>query len=221
MRLILAAVLAGCGLAFGAPMPALAQPLDCPPNCDRIPASAWIAPTSIPLYDAYRWPELHGLSVTAVNPRFRFEDVCGTPPAALDARSWAVAARSTATSSDGQWQLQAQVIHWRGDTWQGGQTAVAVFDAAVDAVRTCQVTAPLTSPSVTTAEPNRFAAVLSSPNRSVLHQYLLVDPRNSTLTELALWSTGVPVVPWPATSDASVLDGLAAPLCTAYIGSCR
>ncbi|MBO0680131.1 ATPase [Mycolicibacterium sp. S2-37] len=222
MRLFVAAVLAGCGLALIAPAPVRGQPMDCPPNCDRIPRSAWIAPTSIPLYDVYRWPELSGLSVTAVNPRFRFEEVCATPPAVVDARSWAVAARSSVTAPDGHWQLQAQVIHWRGETWRGGQTAVGVFDAALAAVRRCQLTAPFTSPSVTTAEPDRFAAVLSAPDRSVLHQYLLVDRNNSTVTELAMWSTSSPPqVPWPATPDGGVLDALAAPLCTAYIGSCR
>ncbi|MCK0172580.1 ATPase [Mycolicibacterium sp. F2034L] len=222
MRLFVAAVLAGFGLTLLAPIPAHAQPMDCPPNCDRIPSSAWIAPTSIPLYDVYRWPELAGLSVTAVNPRFRFEEVCDTPAAAQDPRLWAVSARSTATSPDGQWHLQAQVIHWRGETWRGGQTAIGVFDAALAELRRCQLTAPFTSPSVTTAEPDRFAAVLSSPDRSVLRQYLLVDPNNSTLTELAMWTTDAPPqVPWPAARDGAVLDALAAPLCTAYIGSCR
>jgi hypothetical protein len=221
MRLMVAALLASCGLALLTPAPTGAQPLNCPPNCDRIPASAWIAPTSIPLYGVYRWPDLAGLSVTATLPRFRFEEVCASAPVSDDPRSWSVAARSSVTSPDGQWRLQAQVIHWRGDTWEGGQTATAVFDTAVAALRKCQLTAPLTSPSLTTAEPNRVAAVLSAPDRTVLHQYLLADPRNSTLTELALWSTPAPGVAWPAVSDASVLDALAAPLCTAYLDSCR
>lgn len=222
MRLILAAVLAGCGLALAVPAPVFAQPRDCPPNCDRIPASAWIAPTSIPLYDVYRWPELSGLSVTAADPRFRFEDECATAFTTDDPRVWAVAARSTVTSPDGQWQLQAQALHWRGETWRSGQTATDVFDAAVANVRRCQLTAPFTSPSVTTAQPDRLAAVISTPDRSVLHQYLLVDRRNGTLTELALWSTALPPqVRWPAVSDDSVLDAMAAPLCAAYIGSCR
>jgi len=221
MRLMVAALLAGCGLALATPAPAGAQPLNCPPNCDRIPASAWIAPTSLPLYDVYRWPELSGLTVTATDPRFRFEQLCRTPPVAADPRSWSVAARAAATSPDGQWHLHAQVMHWRGETWQAGQTAVAVFDSAVGALRRCQLTAPQTSPSLTTAEPNRVAAVLSSPDRSVLHQYLVVDPRNSTVTELALWSAPTPSVAWPAVSDSSVLDALAAPLCAAYLDSCR
>lgn len=221
MRLMVAALLASCGLALVTPTPVRAQPLNCPPNCDRIPATAWIAPTSIPLYGVYRWPDLAGLSVTATDPRFRFEEVCATAPVADDPRAWSVAARSSATSPDGQWHLQAQVIHWRGDTWQGGQTAAAVLDTAVASLRKCQLTAPLTSPSLTTAEPDRVAAVLSAPDRSVVHQYLLADPRNSTVTELALWSAPVTGVVWPAVPDDSVFDALAAPLCTAYLDSCR
>ncbi|WP_197375490.1 ATPase [Mycolicibacterium baixiangningiae] len=222
MRLLVAAVLASCGVALITPVSAPANPLDCPPNCDRIPRSAWIAPTSIPLYDVYRWPELSTLSVTAVTPLFRFEEMCATPTAAVDdPRTWAVASRASITSPDRQWHLQAQVIHWRGETWRGGELATAVFDEAVTALRNCQLSAPSTSPSVTTAEPTRMAAVLSAPDRSVLHQYLVADTRNSTITELALWSTAQPSVLWRPVADAAVLDALAAPLCTAYIGSCR
>jgi hypothetical protein len=222
MRLLVAAVLASCGLALVTPAAASADPQDCPPICDRIPRSAWIAPTSIPLYDVYRWPELSTLSVTAVTPRFRFEEVCATPSmAADDPRTWAVAARASVTSVDRQWHLQAQVMHWRGETWRGGQLAGAVFDDAIASVRSCQLTAASTSPSTTTVEPTRMAAVVSAPDRSVLHQYLVVDPHNSTVTELALWSTTQPSVLWRPLPDATVLDALGAPLCTAYIGSCR
>ncbi|BCI55293.1 hypothetical protein NIIDNTM18_45710 [Mycolicibacterium litorale] len=221
MRLLVAAVLASCGMALLTPV-ASADPQDCPPLCDRIPRSAWIAPLSIPLYDVYRWPELSAVSVTAVAPRFRFEETCAARAAdADDPRSWAVAARAAVTSPDRQWHLQAQILHWRGETWRGGQLATAVFDEAVAALRNCQITAPAVSPSITTAGPARMAAVLSTPDRSVLHQYLVVDPRNSTVTELALWSSAQPSVPWRPVPDAFVLDALAAPLCTAYIASCR
>ncbi|MGE2716361.1 ATPase [Mycolicibacterium litorale] len=222
MRLLLAAVLASCGLALITPVGASANPLDCPPNCDRIPRSAWIAPPSIPLYDVYRWPDLSSVSVTAVTPWFQFEETCGAPALGSDnPRSWAAAARSTVTAPDRQWHLRAQVLHWRGEPWRWGQVAATVFDDAVAMLRACQLGAPSVSPSVTTDEPTRMAAVLSGPGRSVLHEYLLVDPRNSTVTELALWSSAQPSVPWRPVPDAFVLDALAAPLCTAYIGSCR
>ena len=55
----------------------------------------------------------------------------------------------------------------------------------------------------------------------MLHEYLLADPRSGTLVELAMWATTPPLVDWPSVPDAQVLDAMAAPLCTAYIGSCR
>jgi hypothetical protein len=219
MRILLATVLAGCGLAF-APARVDAAPLDCPPFCDRIPPSAWIAPTSIPLHDAYRWPELGAVATPVTAPLFRFEEACGSPPVD-DARAYAVASRAVVTSPDGLWHLQAQVMHWRGEAWRAGETATEVYDAGVAALRRCQLTAPHTSPSLTTAEPERKAAVISDAAGPTLREYLLVDPRSGTISELALWSTGRQARPWPAVADTDVLDAMAAPLCVAYIDSCR
>jgi hypothetical protein len=225
MRVMLAALLAACGMAFasGPVGPAYAAPRDCPPNCDRIPDSAWIEPTAIPLYSTYRWPGLAGVAVTAAGTRFRFEEACNTPPIVGDARQSAVAARAIVPQPEGQWQLQAQVVHWRGETWRGGQLASAVFDSAVASLRSCQLTAPLTSPSLTTDTPTRMAAVLSGvlPGQAVLHQYLLLNPDNSTVAEVAMWATTPPRIDWPTVPDAQVLDAMSAPLCRAYIDSCR
>ena len=225
MRMMLAAVLAACGLAMAASpvVPAYALPRDCPPNCDRIPDSAWIDSTTIPLYSAYHWAGLAGVAVTATNPRFRFEEACGTPPVPNDARSFAVASRAVVPQPEGQWQLQVQVMHWRGETWRGGQLASAVFDTAVAALRGCQLTSPLSSPSLTTDAPDRMAAAVSGvlPGQQVLHEYLLVNPRNSTVVEVAMWATTPPRVDWPPVSDPQVLDAMAGPLCTAYLDSCR
>lgn len=216
--MILAALLATCGMAV-APSPAWSLPGDCPPFCDRIPDSAWIAPTSVPLHGQYRWPALAGLAVTAAVPRFKFEEVCSPPPIANDARDFAVAERAVVSQPAGQWQLQAQVLHWRGERWSISQLAESVFDVAVATLRACQASAPLQSPSITTGELNRLAAVISGP--VIVHQYLLADPNSGTVVELAMWSTAPPMVPWPSVPDAQVLDAMAAPLCTAYIGSCR
>jgi hypothetical protein len=223
--MVLAAIVAAWGLAIapGAVVPAYALPVDCPPNCDRIPNSAWIDPKAIPLFSTYSWPGLAGVAVTATNPRFRFEEACATPPVPDDPRGYVVAARATVPQPEGQWQLQVQVMHWRGETWRGGQLAAAVFDKAVAALRGCQLTSPLTSPSLTTDAPNRMAAVVSGvlPGQAVLHEYLLVNPYNSTVVEVAMWSSTPPRVEWPAVPDQQVLDAMAAPLCTAYIDSCR
>jgi hypothetical protein len=226
MRLMLAVLLSSCALAV-APVaigPAYAVPMDCPPNCDRIPDSAWIDRTALPLYSTYRWSGLAGIAVSATNPRFRFEEACASPPTPDDdPRSFAVAARATVPQPEGHWQLQVQVMHWRGETWRGGQLATAVFDKAAAALRGCQLTSPLTSPSLTTDSPNRVAAVISGvlPGQTVLREYLLVNPLNSTIVEVAMWSVTPPRVDWPSVVDAQILDAMDSPLCTAYIDSCR
>lgn len=216
MRMVLATFLVACGLAVAPP--AAAEPESCPPTCDRIPDAAWIAPWGIPLNPRYSWPKLPGVAVTALAPRFRLEDLCASPPVPQDPRSWAVAERAQVVNPDGQWQLQAQVVHWRGETWRGGQIAQDVFNTAVALLRACQRTNGAASPSVTIDESDRMAAVVSGP--VILHQYLVANPANSTVTELALWSTAPPLTPWPGIADATVLDALGAPLCSAYLGSC-
>ena len=135
MRLLLAVAVATCGLAIApsAGWPAHAVPGECPPICDAIPDSAWIVPTSIPLYPVYQWPGLAGLSVTAPSARFGFEALCGSPAVADDPRAYAVSARSVVLHPAGQWNLLVQVIHWRGDTATGGATdARATIEEAVD-----------------------------------------------------------------------------------------
>jgi hypothetical protein len=223
MRLTVATMLIASGLVVAqvSAVAAHADPETCPPVCDRIPDTAWIAPSAIPLNSTYRWPSLAGAAVPmtgTTTPRFRFEEVCGTPPAPHDPRESAVAGRATVMHPDGQWQLQALVLHWRGDTWLGGQLASSVFNAGVAALRGCQRGTPAQSPSITTDEPNRLAAAISGP--VIMHTYLISHPQSSTISELTLWSSGSPEVPWPVISDAAVLDAMTAPVCAAYIGSC-
>lgn len=191
----------------------------CPPACNRIPDAAWISPAAIPLDSHYSWQPLAGLAVTSAAPRFRFEELCGSPSAAGDPRGYAVAEHAVITNPVGQWQLQAQILHWRGETWRGGQLALDAVAGAAAALRACQQTNPAASPSLTLDEPDRLAAVISGP--VILHQYLLADPVSSTVTELALWSAAPPATPYPTLSDTAVLDALAAPLCSAYLGSCQ
>jgi hypothetical protein len=223
VRLMLAVALATCGLAIApiAGWQARAVPGDCPPICDAIPDSAWVDPTAIPLYPVYRWPGLAGLAVTAPSPRFGFEALCTSPPVANDPRAYAVAARSVVLHPEGQWNLLVQVVHWRGDTATGGDTALTTLETARSRLRDCQLTAALTSPSITTNDPERIGAVISDAGDQVMHEYLLADPDSSTIVELALWSSLPPQVGWPAVADAQVLDAMAAPLCSAYIRSCR
>ena len=91
------------------------------------------------------------------------------------------------THRQGQWQLRAEVVHWRGETGRAGASATSVFDIAAAALRGCQLGVAAESPSVTVDEPNRLSAVVSGP--TVLHTYLVAHPENSTISELALWTT--------------------------------
>ncbi|WP_375481636.1 ATPase [uncultured Mycobacterium sp.] len=224
MRVILAAMLLAGGLAVAAlsAMPAPAEPENCPPVCDRIPDSAWINAGAVPLNSVYRWPALSGvagaMTGTGTTPRFRFEELCATPPFPRDSRDSAVASRAKVTNPQGQWQLQAQVLHWRGDTARGGENAAGVFNIAATALRSCQLGAANQSSSITVDEPNRLAAVISGP--VILHTYLVAQPQNSSISELSLWSSAPPQTPWPTLSDTQVLDAMSGPLCAAYIGSC-
>ncbi len=217
MRMALAAALAVAGVGFAPPV--VAEPAStCPPACNRIPDSAWISPAAIPMDARYHWPQLAGLAVSTRSPRFRFEELCATPPLSEDPRAFAVAERSVVTAPDGQWQLHVQIVHWPGETWWAGQLARDTMAAAVSALRACQQTNPGASPSLTFDGPERVAAVISGP--VILHQYLMADPVSSTVVELALWSTAPPQTPYPTVDPAPVFDALGAPLCTAYIDSC-
>jgi hypothetical protein len=223
MRLVLVMLLVASGLVVGrvSSVAAHADPETCPPVCDQIPDTAWIASSGIPLNSTYRWPSLAGVAVPmtgTATPRFRFEEVCATPVFPQDTRNSAVASRATVVNPQGQWQLQDEVLHWRGDTARGGQNASSVFDVAAAALRGCQLGAAAESPSLTVDEPNRLAAVISGP--VIMHTYLVAEPENSSISELTLWSAEPPQVPWPVISDAQVLDALKSPVCAAYIGSC-
>jgi hypothetical protein len=223
MRVVLVTMLIASGLVVVrvSATAAHADPETCPPVCDRIPDTAWISPSAVPLSSTYRWPSLSGMAVPmtgTTTPRFRFEEVCATPSFAQDTRNSAVASRATVANPQGQWQLQAQILHWRGDTARGGQNASSVFAVAAAALRGCQLGVPAQSPSVTTDEPNRLAAVISGP--VIMHTYLVAHPQNSTVSELTLWSPAPPQVPWQVVPDAQVLDAMTEPVCVAYIGSC-
>lgn len=224
MRMILATMLVAGGFAVAlvVVVPAHAEPESCPGVCDRISNTAWIDQHALPLDAVYHWPALAAQAVqttgSAPGPRFRFEELCAAPAISRDPRDPAVSARSTVQHPDGQWQLQAQVLHWRGDTARGGAVAAAAFANAVAALRNCQQRAPAESPSLTTDESTRMAAVISGP--VVMHTYLIAHLASSTISEVTLWSSAPPQASWPAMADDPVLGAMSAPLCEAYIASC-
>ncbi|CAN5549828.1 hypothetical protein BH11ACT7_BH11ACT7_21050 [soil metagenome] len=218
VRVILAGLLVSCSLLLAPPSGA--DPQTCPPTCDQIPATAWPQPWTLPLYPTSRWPPLTGLARPAPQPRFLFEQLCGTQRVADDPRIYAVAATAEVLAPPGQWQLRAQIVHWRGETWRGGQLTMSVFEDAAAALRGCQ--SGLLEPHITTDEGDRLAAELTGP--IVIHQYLVAHPQSSTISELVFWvdpgPDGRPQVPWPAPPDTQVLEAMVTPLCGAYLSSC-
>lgn len=220
-RVVLALAVAVSGMVL-TPGQGRAVPGVCPPICDAIPDAAWIESSSVPLYPMYRWPGLAGLAVTVAAPRFEFESWCASPVRESDPRDYAVAARARVTNPAGQWNLHAQVLHWRGDVVTGGRTALQTLEWARMALASCQLTAAQVSPSLTTSDAKDLVGVISDVGRRVMHTYLLVDPANSSLVELTLWTTLPTAVEWRGVaSDTQVLDAMAVPLCAAYVGSCR
>jgi hypothetical protein len=224
VRLVAVIALIAGGLlvtSMAAPTVARAEPETCPPVCDRIPDTAWIPREAIPLGSTYHWPS-PAASATAMTgaamPRFRFEEVCATSTLPYEMRDAAVSSRATVDRPQGQWQMRAEVVHWRGDTWRGGQYATSTLSNAAAALRGCQQSAASESPSVTVDEPNRLSAVVSGP--TILHTYLVAHPENSTISELTLWASDPPQLPFPIISDAAVLDAMSASMCAAYLGSC-
>jgi hypothetical protein len=170
----------------------------------------------VPLDSVYRWPALAGvaMAVTGATPLFRFEELCGTPAAPQDPREYAVAARAVVANPEAQWQLQAQVLHWLGDTWLGGQLATSVFNAAVAALRTCQGGAP--SQSITTAHgrgDQRASDHAHLPGRASAKQH---HQRTRAVGYGAARSAIGRRRQMPC-----VLEAMTAPLCAAYISSCQ
>jgi hypothetical protein len=197
--------------------------VNCPPACDRIPDAAWIDPSAVPLYSTYSWPPLAGLAATSSRPRFRFEEPCSTPRPQYEQRDGTVAAKSILTHPPDQWQLQVQIIHWRGDPWVGGQRASTTMDWAAAALRACKLSTSQVSVSVSADAPgNGLAAVVSVGGAKpiVIHQYLVSDVRNSTIVEVAMWTSSPPRLNWPETNDRQLIDAMIAPLCRAYVDSC-
>jgi hypothetical protein len=218
VRVILAAVLAGVlvgGSLVVTPV-AAALPESCPPTCDRIPDTAWPAPPSP--NTTVTWPPLANLAAPVLRPRFYAEELCSIVLPPDDPRSYAVAAKAEVPAPPGQWQMRAQIIHWRGDTATGGQLVAAAFEQAKAALRACQVVTPPFSPSLTTDRDGRLAAVITGPQ--LVHQYLVAHPQSSTIAELVFWAPTPPLAPWSAPPDAQVLAAMTRALCAAYLSSC-
>ena len=76
------------------------------------PRSRCTTPTAGP-----NWPPV---ATPATAPLFRFEEACASPAGRRRPRLRRGGPRRR-DSPDGQWHLQAQVMHWRGEAWRAGE----------------------------------------------------------------------------------------------------
>jgi hypothetical protein len=170
------------------------------------------------------------LSEPVTNPRFLADELCAAGPQTTDERDGARAARIILPNPPGQWQLQVQILHWRGDPWIAGQRASAVMDAATALLRNnCSFQAPgvsvtrIAEQNIPGGNPGQsLTATITGTGTApqIAHVYLISDLRNSTVVELAMSSRSPPAVEWPTVNDDELLAAMVAPLCTAYVNSC-
>lgn len=201
---------------------------NCPPACTKIPDSAWISPSQIPLYDQYSWPSLAPLTEAVSDPRLTTDEMCAGPPMADDIRPGMLASRIMLPNPPGQWQLQVQILHWRGDPWIAGQRASAVMDSAASLLRRCSsaihgVSVSRIAEQNVPGHPGQSLTAVITVNGStpeIAYEYLVSDLRSSTVVEITMWSTSPSAVEWSPVQDDQLLADMVAPLCTAYVNSC-
>ena len=226
-RMLAAVGVAAMAAAFsllGQPI-AHADPDTCPPNCDRIPATAWIDPAAIPLAAKYHWPDLAGIAVprctTAVPLRGGVRDARGCPTTRGLMR-WRPRPPSPIRPASGSCRFRCCTgAASRGTAGSSPTRSSALGDRPRCGRVRC--TAPQASPSLTTDEPGRLAAVLSVAGDAptVLHQYLVAHPQSGTVVELAMWASSPPAEDWPVVLDYPAARRAGGAAVRAYIASCR
>ena len=196
MRMMLAVVVAACGLAAragsGGRAPSLASARRSatgspirrgsrrpPSRCTRSTAGRgwpdWRSPRRAPRFGSRRLARTPPVPATPATTRWRRAPSCRTRRASGSCR------RRSCTGA--------------GTPWRAGRPRRRRSETPVAALRDCQLTAPLRLAVAHHRRARRgSAAVISVAGRACMHEYLLADPRSSTIVELALWSTLPPQV---------------------------
>lgn len=192
-----------------------------------VPAAAWISANRLPLDDSEHWPDLAGIAEAPSDNAFQAEALCraDSPDKRLVDAVGVVAARARVDKGHDEWSLQQQIVHYPGDPWRMGQTADQLFTSLQSTLTNCGSTAPGAQVTVTTPRSHcpstqrggcsETAAVVDVPStQTSAHVYLASV--GSSVTELAVWSTGDPAVRWSAPSDADVFSAMNPQLCTVW-----
>lgn len=190
-----------------------------------VPAAAWVSPNRLPLADTQHWPSLDTVAQPLTDGTSRVYELCQTAPSS-DAR-WQGndAARARVDNGADHWSVQQQIIHYPGDPWTMGQTADALFVALQNTLTHCAATAPGAQVTITTPRSHcsdiqrgrcvRFAATIEIPDKQIAAHIYLSSP-GSSVSELSLWSSGTPGVPWSAPADDDVFAAMNPQLCTEW-----
>lgn len=195
------------------------------PATTSVPAAAWTNPNRLPLADVQHWPNLDTVAQPLTDSTSRVYELCQTAPA-NDAR-WhgGDAARARVDNRTDRWSVQQQIIHYPGDPWTMGQTADALFVALQNTLTHCATTAPGAQVTITTPRSHcndiprgrciRLAATIEIPDKPIAAHIYLSSP-GSSVSELSLWSSGSPSVPWSAPADDEVFAAMNPQLCTVW-----
>lgn len=185
---------------------------------EPIPPRAWTPADSLPLADIQHWPDLASVAEPLEGRPFFAEEACGVSPSPKRQFS-SEQARARVESGPGRWSLQQQIVHFPGQA--SSDRAGQLFDSVADALARCSTLAPGVVADITTPrEPcapqhcTQTAATLRTPGGVTAHLYLSVI--GAGVSELAVWSVGVPDVPWSAPPDDAVLAAINAPLCATW-----
>ncbi|WP_142760664.1 hypothetical protein [Mycobacterium sp. MFM001] len=192
-----------------------------------VPAAAWISASQLPMADSQHWPDLAGIAEAPGDNAFQTEALCraDAPDKRLVDAVGVDAARARVDMGHDEWSLQQQIVHYPGDPWRMGQTADQLFTSLQNTLTNCGSTAPGAQVTVTTPRSHcpsiqrggcsEMAAVVDVPStQTSAHIYLASV--GSSVTELAVWSTGSPGVAWSAPGDANVFSTMNPQLCTVW-----
>jgi hypothetical protein len=186
-----------------------------------VPAAVWLDAAALPLNDSEHWPDLADRAQPLTNGVFEVQALCHVAPDSTLTEG-TQSARARIDRGADAWSMQQQIVHYAGDPWRTGQLAGALFNALVDTVMNCGSSTAGADVRITTAESDcenfkpcsQFAATIDVPGTQVTaHAYL--STVNGSVTELSLWASGSPRLPWSAPNDAEIFAAMTRQLCKA------
>lgn len=193
-----------------------------------IPSAAWIAPSAIPLYAAYRWPAPASVAKAVKSPELSAVQDCqltlgGADRAELAAFPAAQADLSpTSGGSGGQddWAAQETILATNDTTAGDIQGIYSLYTHLVADLGKCSSTASGAKVSVAVSQGPEYAATITVPSSTgstlTWHEYLAAP--YGYLVELSVYvapySGDRPSAAWDGASAGTVLSALQSAPCS-------